>query len=109
MPRRSFLRPLLVGGALAGSLLLAACGQRPAAAPAVSPTPVLAAPVTAQSASRGAIQQTLSYSGDIQARQQVSVLPKVTGRGETMLVDVGSRVKAGDTHGLYPPGHFDQH
>src|SRR3984893_10240534 len=97
MPRRSFVKPLLVGGALAGSLLLAACGGRPAAAPAAAPTAVPAAPVTAQPATRGAIQQTLSYSGDIRARQQVSVLPKTTGRVERMLVDVGSRVTAGDT------------
>src|SRR5579859_4370943 len=97
MPRRSFFRPLLVGGALAGALLVAACGQRSAASPAATPTPVPAAPVTAQTATRGPIQQTLSYSGDIQARQQVSVLPKTTGRVETLLVDVGSKVKAGDT------------
>jgi len=63
----------------------------------LAPTPVPAAPVTAQTASRGVIQQTLSYSGDIRAREQVSVLPKNSGRVERMLVDVGSKVKAGDT------------
>ena len=94
---RSFLRPLLVGGALASALLVAACGGRPSAAPAAAPTPVPASPVTAQAATRAAIQQTLSYSGDIRAREQVSVLPKSSGRVERMLVDVGSRVKAGDT------------
>src|ERR1700737_4568473 len=95
--RRSFLRPLLLGGALASALLVAACGQRPAAPPATAPTAVPASPVTAQTATRGVIQQTLSYSGDIRAREQVSVLPKNSGRVERMLVDVGSHVKAGDT------------
>src|SRR5262249_60049913 len=56
-----------------------------------------AAPVSAQVASRGDIQQTLAYSGDIRAREQISVLPKATGRVDRMLIDVGSQVKAGDT------------
>src|SRR6202521_3032521 len=94
---RLFLRPLLVGGALAGTLLVAACGPRPSTTPAAAPTAVPASPVTAQAAKRGVIQQTLSYSGDIRAREQVSVLPKNSGRVERMLVDVGSHVKAGDT------------
>src|SRR6267154_470098 len=94
---RSFHRPLLVGGALVSVLLGVACGGRPAAAPAAAPTAVPASPVTAGTASRGLIQQTLSYSGDIRAREQVSVLPKNSGRVERMLVDVGSKVKAGDT------------
>src|SRR5438105_7188794 len=102
MSRLSFaasrsVKPLLVGGALAATLFVAACGQKPAAAPAAAPTPVPSAPVTAQSATRGDIQQALAYSGDIRAREQVSVLPKATGRVETVLVDIGSKVQAGDT------------
>src|SRR5207245_2141920 len=91
------LKTLLVSGALASTLLVAACGQRPAATATPVPTAVPAAPVTAQTATRGDIQQTLSYNGDIRAREQVSVLPKVSGRVDKVLVDVGSRVKAGDT------------
>src|SRR5229473_363805 len=102
MSRLSFaasgsLKPLLLSGALASTLLVAACGQRPAAAPAATPVAPQAAPVTAQTVTRGDIQQTLSYSGDIRAREQVSVLPKATGRVEQVLVDIGSKVKAGDT------------
>src|SRR5947209_8878538 len=95
---RPFVTRLVVGGVAAASLVLAACGtQRPSAAPAATPTAVPAASVSAQTATRGDIQQTLSYSGDIRAREQVSVLPKSSGPVNKILVDVGSRVKAGDT------------
>jgi len=92
---------LLLGGALASTLLVAACTGAPQAAPtpataAAKPTPP-AAPVAADTARRGSIQQSLSYSGDIRAREQVTVLPKGTGRVERLMVDVGSQVKAGDT------------
>src|ERR1051326_248514 len=89
------IKALAVAGALSGSLLVA-CGRQQAPVGA-TPTPVPAAAVTAQNASRGDIQQTLAYSGDIRAREQVSVLPKVSGRIDSLLVDVGSHVKAGDT------------
>ena len=81
------LKPLLLTGALAGTLLVAACGPKPAATPAAAPPPPPAAPVTADAATRAAIQQTLSYSGDIRAREQVSVLPKVSGRVGKVLVE----------------------
>jgi RND family efflux transporter MFP subunit len=81
-------------------LLLAACGGQPqaaqspaAGAPKVAPAP----PVAADTARRGDIQQSLAYSGDIRAREQINVLPKAAGRVERVLVDIGSRVKAGDT------------
>src|SRR5262249_25870595 len=79
------------------SLVLTACGPRPVTNAAPTPTAVPAAAVTAQTATHSDIQQTLAYSGDIRARQQISVLPKASGRVETVLVDVGNRVKAGDT------------
>src|SRR5258708_6293551 len=76
----------------------AACSARAPDAPPAPPAHRPRAPSgTAENATRGAIQQTLSYSGDIRAREQVSVLPKATGRIEQVLVDVGSKVKAGDT------------
>jgi multidrug efflux pump subunit AcrA (membrane-fusion protein) len=92
---------VLLAGAAAGTLLLAACAGAPAAsqpqaAATARPTPP-PAPVSADTARRGDIQQTLSYTGDIRAREQVSVLPKGSGRIERLMVDVGSQVKAGDT------------
>src|ERR1043166_9264938 len=89
---------LLLIGALAISLLLAACQRTaaPAAAPAAPPPPA----VSAEPAHRGDIQQALAYSGDIRAKSQINVLPKSTGRIEKLLVDVGSQVKSGDTIAL---------
>src|SRR5439155_26326766 len=88
---------LVLGIAFTGTLLVAACGQRRAATANATPTALPAAAVTDQTATRSDIQQTLSYSGDIRARQQISVLPKVSGRVDSVPVDVGSRVKAGET------------
>src|SRR5690348_10059751 len=57
----------------------------------------IAVPVNVASVSRGSIAATLTYSGNIQSRASVNVLPRATGRIEQLYVDVGSRVKAGDT------------
>jgi HlyD family secretion protein len=53
--------------------------------------------VSAEPVRRGDIQQTLSYSGDVRARDQINVLPKASGRIQQLLVDTGSNVKSGDT------------
>src|ERR1051326_1752607 len=82
-------------GGLTVALVLSACG--PQAAPA-TPTPTRPIPaVAAANVGRGDIQQTLALSGEVRARQQVSVLPKASGRVEQLLVDTGAQVKAGDT------------
>ncbi len=47
---------------------------------------------TAQS---GSIAQTLSYTGDVRAKNQVAVVPKLAGRIEKLEVDVGDRVEPG--------------
>jgi multidrug efflux pump subunit AcrA (membrane-fusion protein) len=57
----------------------------------------IAVPVNVASVSRGGIASTLTYSGNIQSRASVNVLPRATGRIEQLYVDVGSRVNAGDT------------
>lgn len=43
----------------------------------------------------GSIAQTLSYTGDVRAKTQVAVVPKLAGRIEKLEVDVGDRVEAG--------------
>ncbi len=52
--------------------------------------------VPAATAQRGDIQQTLTFSGDVRAQNQITVLPKASGRVQQVLVDVGSAVHAGD-------------
>ncbi len=89
------LPSLALSGALGAALLVSACSGRSApetAAPRQAPAiPVSAAPVE-----RGDIQQSLAYSGDIRASGQITVFAKGSGRVERVLVDVGSRVSAGD-------------
>src|ERR687886_2079080 len=88
---------LKVIGAIAGSALFAAgCG--PLAVPGAPSTgsQAQALSVPAATAQTGEIQQTLSYSGDVRAKEQITVLPKASGRVQRVLVDVGSPVHAGD-------------
>lgn len=95
-PLRPSRAPILLGVTLASSLLLAACGPQASPKAATAPSAPAAIPVSAEAVRRGDLQQTLAYSGDLRARSQVAVLSKATGRVEQLLVDVGSRVKAGD-------------
>jgi RND family efflux transporter MFP subunit len=73
-----------------------AAGCGPLAAPGSNTSSQSAINVPAATAQRGDIQQTLTYSGDVRARDQITVLPKATGRVEQVLVDIGSTVHAGD-------------
>jgi HlyD family secretion protein len=95
---RSHSGPLLAA-ALAVAVVGAACGIRPTAGPTSASQLVApaAAAIVAEPVQRGDIQQTHSFDGDFQARQQISVLPKTTGRIEQLMVDVGAQVKAGQT------------
>src|SRR6266571_1780161 len=86
-------RLTLIGGVFASALVASACA--PLAAPGAS-TQAQAIPVPAAAAQRGDIQQTVAYSGDVRAREQITVLPKASGRVKSVLVDLGSPVKAGD-------------
>jgi HlyD family secretion protein len=93
----------LPGSLLAGALalaLLAGCSQA-ALAPkpaSQSATPPASASTSVQVATvkSGGLASTLTYSGNVQARRQVSVVPKVAGRVIKLNVDAGSAVKTGD-------------
>jgi RND family efflux transporter MFP subunit len=88
---------VLAMGGLTIALVLTACGPQSASTPAPTPTKQTAAVVSADTVKRGDIQQTLALSGEVRAREQISVLPKASGRVEQLLVDSGAEVKAGDT------------
>jgi HlyD family secretion protein len=77
-------------------VLATACTSSPGKV--ITPTAVpTGKAVSAAPVRRGDIQQALSYSGDVRARDQVSVLPKASGRIQQLLVDTGSSVRTGDT------------
>src|SRR5262245_59820380 len=103
MPRPTYLARV---GALVVTLpLLASClgtGQgpqaqnKPGGPPGQGGQREVAVPVSVQSVNRGPIAATLTYSGNIQSRASVDVLPRATGRIEQLFVDIGSQVQAGD-------------
>src|SRR3990172_6352765 len=91
---------ILLMATLGTILLLSGCSQaNPAPAPnssgqsagSTAPVSIKTAPVQ-----RGRLSTTVTYSGNVQARQQVTLLPKVGGRVMKLVVDVGSAVKQGD-------------
>jgi HlyD family secretion protein len=83
---------LAAAGVVVASMLSAPVGAQPAAPSAQQlPVAVRGAPVV-----RGPVSASLSYSGDVRAVSQVAVLPKASGRIETLLVEVGSPVRKGD-------------
>ncbi|MDP8921776.1 MAG: efflux RND transporter periplasmic adaptor subunit [Chloroflexota bacterium] len=56
-----------------------------------------AIPITTAPVTPGSIAATLVYSGNVQSRAQVNVVPKITGRVERLFVDVGDEVRQGET------------
>jgi HlyD family secretion protein len=82
------------------ALLLTGLGQATrdpagASAAAGAPPPESALAVSVAQARPARIEQSLTYSGDVKAQAQVSVLPQLSGRIEELRVDVGSSVQAG--------------
>src|SRR3954468_10623172 len=55
-----------------------------------------AIPITTALVSQGNIAATLVYSGNVQSRSQVNVVPKITGRVERLYVDIGDEVRQGE-------------
>src|SRR3954470_5836135 len=57
------------------------------------PAPI---PITSALVTQGNIAATLVYSGNVQSRSQVNVVPKITGRVERLYVDIGDEVRQGE-------------
>src|SRR5439155_16976098 len=87
---------LKLGIVLLTATMLAGCGQLAASGASTSSSQAQALRVPAATAQRGQIQQTVAYTGDVRAREQITVLPKASGRVQRVLVDIGSPVHAGD-------------
>ncbi|MBI3977360.1 MAG: efflux RND transporter periplasmic adaptor subunit [Chloroflexi bacterium] len=95
------IRKLVVVGTTLALLIagaIAAVGLPERSSPAVAAPPPVAAgvPVRTSAVGRSSLAGSLSYTGDVRARSQVHVIPKVAGRIVRLAVDVGDEVKAGD-------------
>jgi HlyD family secretion protein len=87
-------------GAIALILVIAVVSCTPAATTPPKPTgkdfAPAAIPITSALVVQGNIAATLVYSGNVQARSQVNVVPKITGRVERLYVDIGDEVRQGE-------------
>src|SRR5215213_3091156 len=87
-------------GGIALLLVVAVVSCTPAAQ--TPPKPVgkdfqpAAIPITSALVTQGSIAATLVYSGNVQSRSQVNVVPKITGRVERLYVDIGDEVRQGE-------------
>ena len=78
--------------------LSVACGGSNASAAAESAVPVVESPlvdVAVVQAATGTIQSALEISGTLAARTRVGIQPKLPGRLDRVLVEIGDRVSAG--------------
>src|SRR6266581_1144027 len=94
---RSVATALLIG------FILIACTGAPGAPgaagkPGGAPSAPQVAPMSIGTAAiiKDILSPTLSYSGNVQARTSVNLVPKITSRLEKLNADIGDEVKAGD-------------
>jgi RND family efflux transporter MFP subunit len=96
---------------LAATALAAACGgDNPSTAAAQAPAEATAAPLVDVAVARvdtGNIQSALEISGTLAARTRVGVKPKLPGRLERILVDIGDRVNEGQIVATIDRGEVD--
>src|SRR5262245_41699062 len=84
--------------ALLLAIAAAGCGSDSASAQAESPASPPLAPVVdvaVARASAGTVESALEISGTLAAKTRVGIKPKLPGRLERVLVDVGDRVSEG--------------
>ena len=100
-PIRIALAAVVIIGVVAGAVVLVRRSSNPQQTATQSGAPV---PVQVVQARTGPIRTVLTYSGAIQASQQVSLAPRLAGQLASITVDVGTTVKAGDTLATLDPG-----
>ena len=81
---------------LAVALVSCTPGGQPPPKPGGKELAPAAIPITTALVAQGNIAATLVYSGNVQSRAQVSIVPRVTGRVERLAVDIGDEVAQGD-------------
>jgi HlyD family secretion protein len=107
---RNGTRFLLSASVALVAALSAACGDdgASAAAPA-TPAPVVSpvVDVAVVQVAPGTIESALEISGTLAARTRVGLKPKLPGRLESVLVDIGDRVSAGQVVATIDRGEID--
>lgn len=102
------LLPVVVGVV---ALMSAACGSEnstTAAAQAASDAQEIpAVDVAVARATSGTVESAIEFSGTLAARSRVGVKPKVPGRLEQVLVEIGDRVKQGQVVATLDRGEVD--
>ncbi len=98
MKKPSILTFVLLLGA---TLVITACGSQSAAEPvaqAASPEEPEenVTPVEVATVEKGSIALIYAYAGNLQSKDEVTVMPAASGRIESVLVEVGDEVKKGD-------------
>lgn len=83
-----------------------ACGGRPAASPAASADPKAPRPVQVVAAVESQLERLIAVTGTLAAEDQVTVSFKVTGRLDSLDVDLGSTVEKGQAIGKLTPTDF---
>lgn len=90
--------PLLFILIFGSAFITTACGStvEEPVAQAAPPQEELGTPIEVATVETGDISLIFSYTGNLQSKDEVSILPAASGRIESVLVEVGDEVKAGD-------------
>jgi len=103
-------RLVLVASALSAAVLAAACSGGGASAAAETSTPAIETAVVDVAVARatvGTVDSALEISGTLAARTRVGIKPKLPGRLDRVLVDIGDRVHAGQVVATIDSGQVD--
>jgi RND family efflux transporter MFP subunit len=87
---------ILMGGVMAGVLIVAGCGKGAAVAGAVQPTVAPVIPVRVAVTEERDLQRAVRVVGSLAGLESTTLSNRVTGTVDKILVDVGDRVKPGD-------------
>lgn len=99
-PSSKTIPAVVLTGVLFLSLQASACTlTTPQKTQPAQPTAPAAVPVQVIEVKEGKMASSLTYTGDIKAKSQVSLSSKIVGRIEELGADVGSKVKAGEIIG----------
>lgn len=101
-PRAAVLVTLIAAAAGVAS----ACGGRPAASPAAEADAKAPRPVKVATAVESQLERVIAVTGTLAAEDQVTVSFKVTGRLDSLDVDLGSSVEKGQSIGKLTPTDF---